>query len=356
MAINYKLFALPLIVLFLLVYMSFVFSSEVERLKEKIDNIYFGNFIPVHKLHIIKEEYNNIIVNIHSNANYRESRNIIIANWEYYNNQYKTKHERRIVKKINNQVKLSFKKRNVQFYKYIINQVNLLIEYEVSEARAERKKFLVQYEKIRRYLFYNQIFIVTFIVLFIIGIILMVIRNNNKMEHLIDKYKVDSITDGLTGVYNRKYFDKIFSETLILSKQNKYTSAFVMIDIDFFKQFNDTYGHAAGDIALQMVATALKELFQNENEYIFRLGGEEFGLIIRNIKRNALEKKLQKIEKNIAEQEIVHKASQTSFLTVSMGVILIDKESYSFSEEDIYKLADKKLYQSKQNGRNQYTL
>ena len=62
MKINYKLFMLPILVLISLVYISFLFSSEIDRLKNKIDNIYFGNFIPVHKLHIIKEAYNKIII------------------------------------------------------------------------------------------------------------------------------------------------------------------------------------------------------------------------------------------------------------------------------------------------------
>jgi len=353
MKINYKLFTLPLAVLFALVYITFIFSSEIDKLKKKIDSIYFGNFVPVHKLHIIKEEYNKIIINSKS---YSKSKEIIIKNWNYYNSQYKSEQERKIVEKINNQVKKSFQKRNNQFYKYIIKQIDLLIQFEVSSAYKERKDFLIQSEKVNNYLFYNQIFIIAAIIIFIFTIVLIIIKNNNKMEHLVDKYKSDSITDGLTGLYNRKYFETILDETIVISKDNNWSNAFVMMDIDFFKQFNDTYGHDAGDIALKTVSHVLDTIFNKEYDYAFRLGGEEFGIIIFNIERSTLEERLKKFQKTIVAQKIKHEASKTSFLTLSMGVVLIDKNIYSLSKTDIYKLADKKLYQSKENGRDQYTL
>lgn len=353
MKINYKLFALPIIVLLSLVYISFLFSSEIERLKSKIDNIYFGNFIPVHKLHIIKEEYNKIILD---EKNYFKSKELILTNWNYYNNQYKSEQERKVVKKIDNQVKQSFKKRNIQFYQYIIKQIDLLIKYEVSSAEVERKNFLLKYEKVNDYLLYNQLFIISFIIIFIFSIVFITIKNNNKMEYLVDKYKSDSITDGLTGLYNRKYFDNILDETTIVSRQNNWTSAFVMIDIDFFKQFNDTYGHDAGDIALKTVANVLDTIFNQEYDYVFRLGGEEFGILIFDIDRKKLEHRLSILQKSIAAQKIKHVASKTNFLTLSMGVVVIDKNVYNLSRTNIYKLADKKLYQSKEHGRDQYTI
>ncbi|BFU79055.1 hypothetical protein ALC152_22700 [Arcobacter sp. 15-2] len=353
MKINYKLFTLPIIVLLSLVYISFLFSSEIERLKSKIDNIYFGNFIPVHKLHIIKEEYNKIILD---NKQYIKSKKIIINNWNYYNNQYKSEQERKVVKKIDNQVKKSFKKRNTQFYRYIIKQIDLLIQYEVESAELERKNFLEQYDKINNYLFYNQIFIITFIVIFILSIILVTVKNNNKMEYLVDKYKSDSITDGLTGLYNRKYFDNILDETIAVSKQNNWTSVFVMIDIDFFKQYNDTYGHDAGDIALKKVSSILDTLFNQEYDYVFRLGGEEFGIIVFDIDIKKLESRIQILQQSIASQKIQHIASKTNFLTLSMGVVAIDQNTYNLTRSTIYKLADKKLYQSKEHGRDQYTI
>jgi len=297
MKINYKLFALPIIVLISLVYISFLFSSEIDRLKKQIDNIYFGNFIPVHKLHIIKEEYKNLI---NSKDNFVQSKNIIIENWNYYNSQYKTIQERDVVKKINGQVKRSFQKKNNQFYEYMIKQIDLLIQYEVSSASIQRKDFLERYEKVSNYLFYNQVFIIVFIVIFIFVTVVGIIKNNNKLEYLVNKYKSDSITDGLTGLYNRKYFDKILDDTTVVSYENNWESAFVMIDIDFFKQFNDTYGHDAGDIALKTVSNVLDTLYNEEYDYVFRLGGEEFGILIFDINRSRLEKRLKMLQNAIA--------------------------------------------------------
>ena len=353
MKLNYKLLALPIIVLLGLVYISFMFSSEIEKLKNQIDNIYFGNFIPVHKLHIIKSEYKNLI---NKPTELVKSKNIILENWNYYNSQYKTIQEREVVNKINKQVTNSFKKRNIQFYDYMTKQIDLLIQYEVSSASVQRKDFLEKYDSVKNYLFYNQIFIIIFIGIFVVITIISTIKNHNKLEYLVNKYKSDSITDGLTGLYNRKYFDSILDETTVVSYENNWESAFVMIDIDFFKQYNDTYGHDAGDIALKTVANVLDTLFKDEYDYVFRLGGEEFGILIFNINRATLEKRLKILQNAIAAQKIKHSASKTNFLTLSMGVVLIDKQIYHMSRTDIYKLADKKLYQSKEYGRDQYTL
>ena len=353
MKLNYKLLALPIIVLVALVYISFLFSSEIEKLKNQIDNIYFGNFIPVHKLHIIKSEYKNLI---NKPTEIVKSKNIILENWNYYNSQYKTIQEREVVNKINKQVHTSFKKQNIQFYDYMTKQIDLLIQYEVSSASLQRKKFLEKYDSVKNYLFYNQIFIIISIGVFILITIISTIKNHNKLEYLVNKYKSDSITDGLTGLYNRKYFDSILDETTAVSYENNWESAFVMIDIDFFKQYNDTYGHDAGDIALKTVANVLDTLFKDEYDYVFRLGGEEFGILIFNINRVTLEKRLKILQNAIAAQKVKHSASKTGFLTLSMGVVLIDKSIYHMSRTDIYKLADKKLYQSKEYGRDQYTL
>jgi diguanylate cyclase (GGDEF)-like protein len=353
MKINYNLFALPIIVLISLVYISFLFSSEVDRLKKQIDNIYFGNFIPVHKLHIIKEEYRNIINN---DKDYILSKNNIIENWNYYNSQYKTIEERSIVQKINNQVRKSFIKQNIQFYIYITKQIDLLIQYEVTSAYEQRKEFLTQYKKVSNYLFYNQLFIIFFSVIFILVTIISIVKNNNKLEYLVNKYKSDSITDGLTGLYNRKYFDNILDDVTTVSAENNWESAFIMIDIDFFKQFNDNYGHDEGDTALKIVSNVLDTLFHEEYDYVFRLGGEEFGILIFDINSTRLEQRLRILQNAIAAQKIKHKASKTNFLTLSMGVVLIDKNIYDMSRTQIYKLADKKLYQSKEYGRDQYTL
>ena len=353
MKFNYKLLAIPIVVLTSLVYISFLFSSEIQRLKYQIDNIYFGNFVPVHKLHMIKEGYKDTIYNY---KNYEKNKNNIIKNWNFYSKQYKTDKEKGIVEKIDNQLQKSLKKYDKLFYTYMIDQIELLIKHEVYSASLQRKSFLKEYKKINKYLFYNQIFILIFILIFISYIIFLTIKNNSKLEFLIDKYKLDSITDGLTGLYNRKHFDIVFSNMMFISQENNWSSAFVMIDIDFFKQYNDTYGHESGDVALQKVSKTLNLTFKREYDYLFRLGGEEFGILIFDTNIKKVKENLDLLQKNILKQNIIHKASKTNLLTLSMGIVMIDKKTYDYSSKQLYKLADGKLYDSKKNGRDRYTV
>ncbi len=353
MKLNIKLLATPFVVLLSLFYINFLFSSEIDRLKKEIDNIYFGNFIPVHKLHIILEKYNEVIFD---NKTVRNNKRIIQKNWDYYNTQYKTIKERKIVEKIDQLILNSFNKNNKDYYKFTIQQIKLLIEHEIYSASMQRNNFLKEYNDINKYIVYNQVFIIVFILIFITIIIINIIKNNKKQEYLIEKYKQDSITDGLTKLYNRKYFDTLFDDITIISSQNNWLSAFVMIDIDFFKQFNDTYGHDDGDTALKKVANVLNKTFNDEYEYTFRLGGEEFGILIFDTNILNIKEKLDILQNNIKNLTIPHSASATNFLTISMGVVIINNQTYTSSVKDLYKLADEKLYHSKENGRNQYTL
>jgi len=103
-----------------------------------------------------------------------------------------------------------------------------------------------------------------------------VIRNDITDKKLIEEI---SITDGLTSLYNRRHFDNVFEQQIKQSKRDKNLLAFLIIDIDHFKQYNDTYGHQEGDKTLQLVAKALSETLKRPNDYTFRLGGEEFGLL-----------------------------------------------------------------------------
>ena len=88
-----------------------------------------------------------------------------------------------------------------------------------------------------------------------------------------------SLTDSLTGVFNRRKFDEVFPHSLLIAKRNNYILNFVVIDVDNFKLHNDSYGHSEGDNALKIIADTLQARLLRPNDYIFRLGGEEFGLL-----------------------------------------------------------------------------
>jgi len=178
------------------------------------------------------------------------------------------------------------------------------------------------------------------------------LKHNREVEQrYIEELEYASITDPLTQLYNRRYLDYIFDIKFEKAREHNSYFALFILDLDYFKDFNDTYGHIAGDEALQKIADVLKSSMRREADSAFRLGGEEFcGLIMANTHQkiiNSIENVRQKIE----ELEIEHKKSPYEFLTASFGVCII----HSFEKKDLdamYKIADDALYEAKRAGRN----
>lgn len=161
-----------------------------------------------------------------------------------------------------------------------------------------------------------------------------------------------AITDGLTNIFNRRHFDDIFPNQIKINQREKGILAFLLIDIDHFKQYNDTYGHQEGDTALKLVASALKDTLRRPNDYTFRLGGEEFGLLyhIKNIDDGLLIANKARI--NIENLKIEHKGNSASkYVTISSGLYIIDADNET-TVKGIYKKADEALYKAKHSGRN----
>lgn len=161
-----------------------------------------------------------------------------------------------------------------------------------------------------------------------------------------------SITDGLTSLYNRRHFNDITTSIIKDTFRTNKVFAFVLLDIDHFKKYNDTYGHQAGDNALIAVSDSLKNTFKRSNDSIFRLGGEEFGILIKaNSKADILLLAHEAI-KNIELLNIEHKEnSPKSVLTASFGlsIMLVD---HNVGLDTIYKKTDDALYKAKNTGRN----
>ncbi|MNC44864.1 Response regulator PleD [compost metagenome] len=174
----------------------------------------------------------------------------------------------------------------------------------------------------------------------------------NKYIELIEQI---SITDELTGLYNRRYFNKLFLEEVEKAAANKRHLTYLMLDIDYFKKYNDTYGHYEGDSVLRRVGTLLQELAARANGYAFRLGGEEFGIIVSGLTPRQSREYAESIRRSIADQRIEHALSTDyGIITVSIGVAAVYVDNVR--EEDIYKLGDDALYQSKAQGRNCVTM
>ena len=351
-----KLLLLVCTALSTLILSSFLFNSQIDGLKKQIDILYFGNLIPIIKLQIIADKYKEIesCKKIKINCNFKEEEQIIFQEWSYYISSYKNAEEKIVVDTINEEIINSFKENKLQNFKNILKRIDFLIKYETQVAFKERKNFLEDYEKMKSYLFFNMLLILLISFSIIVYIIFQVIKKDRQLTVLNKKYKLDSITDSMTNLHNRKYFDTIFDNMPFISNANNWKCAFIMIDIDYFKQYNDTYGHDMGDEALKKVALTIKEYFNKKYEFTFRLGGEEFGVVLFDISKDILENCLKEMNKRVLELQIEHKNSKIlPVLSISMGAIIYEPNSY-ISANKLYKQADECLYESKQNGRNQY--
>ena len=173
-------------------------------------------------------------------------------------------------------------------------------------------------------------------------------------EDITDKKIIEeiSITDGLTNIYNRRYFDEIFPKIINEAKRKNELVAFLFMDIDHFKQYNDNYGHQKGDEVLINFAACLKQSLHRSSDYTFRLGGEEFAVVYQMETKEKAVEFANNLRKNIENLKIEHKySSVSSYITASMG--LICKNANEIVIDEIYKQADDLLYQAKRSGRNQ---
>jgi len=179
--------------------------------------------------------------------------------------------------------------------------------------------------------------------------------NNDELNKYIQLIEQISITDELTGLYNRRFFNKVFREEVEEAGKDKRYLTYLMLDIDYFKKYNDKYGHYEGDNVLRRLGKILKEIAESVGGFVFRLGGEEFGMIISGFSPRQSREYAEALKSRIADLGIEHAMSKMyGIITVSVGVAAVRVDG--LREEDIYKLGDDALYQSKADGRNKVTL
>jgi len=172
-------------------------------------------------------------------------------------------------------------------------------------------------------------------------------------KEILYKHHQLAITDQLTSLYNRRHFETIYEMLYTKSKKQKRSLIFFMIDIDNFKKYNDNYGHQMGDVALQKVSKAMKSVIREDGDYLFRLGGEEFAIILLDNPTNYYEILNRNIHKVIKNLNIEHNFNESyGRLSVSIGIckVLVAEGIFKF---DIYNKADEALYTAKEAGRNQ---
>ena len=183
---------------------------------------------------------------------------------------------------------------------------------------------------------------------------------NSQIEKLRQKERLQmklleklSITDTLTSLYNRRFFEEIFPRQLLKAKSNKEYLTFFVLDLDYFKQYNDTYGHQKGDWALKQIAETLQEVFDKSDDYIFRIGGEEFAGIILDESIANIHALINTITETLKVNAIEHSGNPDApLLTCSIGVHIQAPED-ELTHQEIYRLADESLYKAKRNGRDQ---
>lgn len=161
----------------------------------------------------------------------------------------------------------------------------------------------------------------------------------------------DALTDPLTQLSNRRAIEQNFVHILRRAQRQKQIVALIMLDIDFFKKYNDLYGHQQGDQALRTLGQLLNNSIRMDTDSAARLGGEEFGILLTLPDAAGALVFAQRLRHKLEQKNIPHEASPFKHLTVSMGIALCADGSQGFA--DLYKAADESLYEAKHNGRNQ---
>lgn len=175
------------------------------------------------------------------------------------------------------------------------------------------------------------------------------ITKQKKMEQ---ELKEASLLDGLTKISNRRFFDETISKEWLSGSRNSRPLTLIMLDIDCFKNYNDTYGHPRGDECLIMVAQTIKENIRRPLDVVCRYGGEEFVVILPDTNKLGGRKTAEKIRAAIEALEIPHiKSSVSPYITCSLGVATVIPSKLSTPDE-IIRMCDKALYHSKNSGRN----
>ncbi len=180
-----------------------------------------------------------------------------------------------------------------------------------------------------------------------------------KIQELVQQLEIEkntaqlnSMTDSLTGLANRRYFDEALRTEFHRLKRSGCTLSLIMLDIDHFKKFNDSYGHLAGDDCLRRIGATLKAIVGRVPDVVARYGGEEFVVILPETEDNGAATLAERIRKAIEMLAIPHAASDTGgYVTVSLGVVTVYTTGLA-SPEQVVALADEALYCAKHGGRN----
>ncbi|WP_448552779.1 GGDEF domain-containing protein [Thalassotalea montiporae] len=175
-------------------------------------------------------------------------------------------------------------------------------------------------------------------------------RLNKELTHLKN-------TDPLTQLNNRGFFDDKLNYLVDLHHRNQQPLSLIILDVDFFKKYNDSLGHPAGDQCLKIIASTLSRVAKRDTDIVARIGGEEFAIILPSTNKASACQLADKLANAVREENITHpQSSVCDYVTISLGVtqLFSDNVEQPTTPQELYIQADTALYEAKQNGRNGY--
>jgi diguanylate cyclase (GGDEF)-like protein len=179
---------------------------------------------------------------------------------------------------------------------------------------------------------------------------------NEALEIANQKLYKQTVLDGLTQISNRRHFDDYLMQKWQCAVREKQSLALLLCDVDFFKQYNDAYGHQGGDDCLKQIAQTIEKVSKRPADLAARYGGEEFGVILPNTTMAGAIQIGEQICQAVRDLKILHKKSSVAnYVTLSLGINCIIPTNENNVTEFI-KMADKALYQAKNQGRNQFVV
>ena len=390
-----KLFFLFILITIGLFSICIIGAININSMKKNLDALYFGSLVPVTELNELLQTYHKGLASSLYKSKHGEISSSQISNelehslnkinqlWKTYESHFKRDEELQYVEyvaleiKVVNRyfLKLLRAARDSQdmsaisitslekYVSHIHNVVQKLIGYEVSMARYERKKFLSLYDG-AVYKLGIMLGLIILAVLLISYSVFASIQSDQtrleiatqKLKKLNKKLENVSYTDSLTSMHNRRYFNLVYERELKRARRTHSHITFMMLDIDYFKQYNDTYGHIEGDNALKVVAKVLSETLRRPSDFVFRLGGEEFGVLLTQTDESNSAKLARELCDAIREEKLEHKGSAVNnFLTISIGVVCCIADD-ALNEDILISRADEMLYEAKETGRDRYII
>lgn len=375
-----------------LLVVGFVGYYNLLTMKKNVDTLYFGSLIPLTELSAINTAYHHELESsvyrwrgkVVSDEKFAQDITLGLANIDQMWASYLTHHKRPeeipyvtytdgridIMKRYFEEIR-SLATQHTQpsaislltlsdNITSIHNTVSQLISYEIAIAKYDRIVTLNHHENSLMQLTVMLGVILLGVMTFAWRIFMQIeqqqqqlMKSSQALQHLNIKLEQASYTDTLTGIYNRRYFNLVYEREFKRASRGEKPITFIMVDIDYFKPYNDTYGHLQGDVALQNVARILKTSLQRPGDFAFRLGGEEFGIILTDTEPSDARQMAERLRFNVESLNMEHKGNKnTGIVTISLGAVCITP-TMSMGNEALLHTADVNLYAAKERGRNQ---